>query len=190
MHCVGNIIPNPKGLRNDSHPNLEIKEALAVYRLQQQRMLSKCSQKTYGREGGRWAWSKIMPASKNLTWLINLQMPKSPQMVGGLRWLGEGRKITQIFHIIEECRVALNGGNVNLQHCLQGLPVQLGVLVWEMVGQVKGHHEACRGWCQGYWEHHGLWGQTRFWVWALSLDCVTVGTSLVSPQFHISEIGK
>lgn len=38
--------------------------------------------------------------------------------------------------VIEECRVALNGGNVKRQHSLQGLPVQLGVLVWwEVVGE-------------------------------------------------------
>lgn len=39
-------------------------------------------------------------------------------------------------------------------------------------------------------EHRGLWGQT----WVLNLSsvprlCVDLGTSPISPQFHISKIG-
>lgn len=44
----------PKGVWNDSHPNLEIKEALAFYRFQQLGMQPNCFPKTYKREGGGW----------------------------------------------------------------------------------------------------------------------------------------
>lgn len=54
MLSAGHIIPDPKGLWNDFHPNLEIKEGLVGYSLHQQGMLSICFQETYGK-GGRLA---------------------------------------------------------------------------------------------------------------------------------------
>lgn len=194
MHSIMHIIPNPQGSRNDARPNLGIEEALGVCRFQQQGVPPNCFQKTYKREGGRWVWS--LPTSKNPTWLINLQMPKSPQMVGGRKWSGEGRKSTdrRSFRLLKETRKRRVQGCIKCGKCK----------LWAVS---KGFRSSRVG------PHRRLWGTWKATVrlaegdaravqsdlaaevnLVLNLNtvpalCVTLSKALFNPQFHISKIG-